>query len=144
MAASAAQGFKRRIVSTMPAKTVDVVVVGAGLSGLRAALDLDHAGLSFVVLEAMNRVGGKTFSKRASAQGGMVDLGAAWINDTNQSEMYQLAQEFGFDLKVQRATGLDIFEDEHGVIHERRPGEDHVAVSPAGRVRGASSRVHRK
>lgn len=102
-------------------ETVDVVVVGAGISGLRAASLLVEAGLTVAVLEATDRVGGKILSVDAEAapaaapdgsprNGGKLELGAAWINDTNQAEMYKLAQEFGFDLIEQRATGLDINE----------------------------------
>ncbi|KAF1812577.1 amine oxidase [Eremomyces bilateralis CBS 781.70] len=90
------------------AESVDVLVVGAGLSGLRAAVDVHRAGLSVVVLEARDRVGGKTLSVAASHLGGKVDLGAAWINDTNQSEMYKLAREFGFDLVEQRSSGFNL------------------------------------
>ncbi|KAF4467255.1 Amine oxidase [Fusarium albosuccineum] len=83
--------------------SVDVVVVGAGLSGLRAATQLHLAGLSYAVLEATDRVGGKTLSNPASSNvTGLVDMGAAWINDSNQSEMFALAEEFDFDLIVQR------------------------------------------
>ncbi|KAM3523537.1 hypothetical protein NHJ13051_005043 [Beauveria bassiana] len=46
-----------------PAPFVNVIVVGAGLSGLRAATEIHDAGLSYVVLEAMDRVDGKTLSR---------------------------------------------------------------------------------
>ena len=77
-----------------PTERVDVVVVGAGLSGLQAAVDLHKAGLKVKVLEARDRVGGKTWSR--SAQGSVCDVGAAWINDTNQSKMYALAKRCMF------------------------------------------------
>jgi monoamine oxidase len=112
-----------------PAK-VDVVIVGAGLSGLRAATDIHQAGLSYVVLEAMDRVGGKTLSVKASSQGGRVDLGAAWINDTSQSHMYALAKQYGFDLKEQRDTGLSVLETEDGTVQSMPHSERPSLVSP--------------
>lgn len=97
----------------------EVVIVGAGLSGLQAARDLQDAGISCVVLEANDRVGGKTLSLQSSeASAGKVDVGAAWINDTNQSHMYKLARRFGFDLKIQRATGFSIAQKEDGSVEK--------------------------
>lgn len=40
-------------------RDADVIVIGAGLSGLHAALTLEAAGLSVIVLEAANRIGGR-------------------------------------------------------------------------------------
>lgn len=95
---------------------IDVIVIGAGLSGLRAAVEVHNAGLSVTVFEGRDRVGGKTLSVAASHLGGKIDLGAAWINDTNQSEMYKLAREFGFDLVEQRATGMNLTRGSDGKL----------------------------
>ena len=86
-----------------PMKEVDVVVVGGGLSGLKAAWDVQKAGYSSVVLEARDRVGGKTWSQ--DSQTGKVDVGAAWINDSNQSYMFELAKRFDLETVVQNING---------------------------------------
>lgn len=100
---------------------VDVVVVGAGLSGLQAAVDLHKAGLSVKVLEARDRVGGKTYSR--SAQGSVCDVGAAWINDTNQSKMYALAKRFRLDLITQNTKGSIIVDDGIGTLKTHPYGQ---------------------
>ncbi|KAL4746673.1 hypothetical protein BDW72DRAFT_207149 [Aspergillus terricola var. indicus] len=94
-----------------PLRKVDVVVVGAGLSGLKAAWEVQKAGLSCIVVEARDRVGGKTLSVSPLGDERAVDLGGAWINDTNQSEIFKLAQTLGLKLVVQKADGDVIYED---------------------------------
>jgi monoamine oxidase len=61
--------------------TTDVVVVGAGLAGLVAARDLVAAGAEVVVLEARDRVGGRTLTLPA-ADGTPIDHGGQWIGPT--------------------------------------------------------------
>ncbi|HKP90718.1 MAG TPA: FAD-dependent oxidoreductase [Thermoleophilaceae bacterium] len=57
---------------------VDVAVVGAGLSGLTAARELEAAGASVAVLEARDRVGGRLLGQRVG-DGGVVDLGGEYF-----------------------------------------------------------------
>lgn len=85
--------------------SADVIIVGAGLSGLTSARELITAGLSVLVLEARDRVGGKTYSVPREDRKGKVEHGAAWINDSNQKRMWALAKEFGLETVVQNTSG---------------------------------------
>ncbi|KAK5658098.1 hypothetical protein OQA88_2654 [Cercophora sp. LCS_1] len=97
--------------------TVDVVVVGAGLSGLRAAVDLHQSGLSVAVLESNATVGGKVLSSPVLGKEQVtVDLGASWINDTTQTEMYSLVERFGLDTIKQHVAGKYLFQNETGTV----------------------------
>ncbi|TGJ86985.1 hypothetical protein E0Z10_g1712 [Xylaria hypoxylon] len=95
-------------------EVVDVVIIGAGLAGLSAAHDVIKSGLTCVVLEARDRVGGKTWSQPLEDGKGTVDLGAAWINDTNQSKMYALAKRYGAELIVQNTEGNCVLQNFDG------------------------------
>ncbi|KAJ8407302.1 hypothetical protein AAFF_G00278760 [Aldrovandia affinis] len=77
----------------MTTNQYDVIVIGAGISGLSAAKLLVESGLSPVVLEARNRVGGRTFTVR-NKETKYVDLGGAYIGPT-QNRILRLAKEFG-------------------------------------------------
>ena len=55
----------------------DVVVVGGGLAGITAARDLKQRGFSTIVLEASDRLGGRTYT--IEDEGCTVELGGTWI-----------------------------------------------------------------
>lgn len=103
--------------------TTDVVIIGAGLAGLIAARDVLAAGLSCIILEARDRVGGKTWSQPLAGGKGVVDLGAAWINDVSQTQVYALAKKYNAEFIEQNTTGECAIQDAEGVIGKFAYGE---------------------
>jgi monoamine oxidase len=75
------------------AAAVDVVVVGAGLAGLVAARGLVTGGADVMVLEARDRVGGRTLTLPA-ADGTPIDHGGQWIGPT-QDRIAAVAESVG-------------------------------------------------
>jgi monoamine oxidase len=72
---------------------VDYCVVGAGFAGLTAALRLKQVGRSVALLEARDRVGGRTFTVTRD-DGVWVDRGGAWVGP-GQDRILALMNEFG-------------------------------------------------
>ncbi len=73
----------------------DVIVVGAGLAGLTAARELAAAGRSVRVVEARDRVGGRTLNA-SIGDGNVVEMGGQWVGPT-QDRVLALAQDLGVD-----------------------------------------------
>ncbi|MDB4985666.1 MAG: hypothetical protein JWN04_844, partial [Myxococcaceae bacterium] len=77
-----------------------VAVVGAGLSGLTAAIDLRAAGWEVIVLEARDRVGGRVHTLREPLGAGMhAELGGESIDDTHDA-IQELAARYGLTLEA--------------------------------------------
>lgn len=101
---------------------VDVVVVGAGLSGSYTALLLKDAGLSVKLLEARNRVGGLTYSPESKVYGGRVDLGGQWVSPQHK-RMNALIAKYDVPLVKQFVAGrraclhgAEVFYGEMGTV----------------------------
>jgi monoamine oxidase len=85
----------------------DVIVVGAGYAGLTAAYRLAGAGKSVLVLEARNRVGGRTFNHELPG-GEWSELGATFVGPT-QDRVKRLAKEVGVGLFPTYDVGNNIY-----------------------------------
>ena len=72
-------------------RKVDVVVVGAGISGLVATRDLLRQGLDVLCVEARDRVGGRVLNHHLRS-GGVIEAGGAFVGPT-QDHILALAKE---------------------------------------------------
>ena len=79
--------------------SVDVIVVGAGLAGLAAAIQLEAAGARVLLIEATGQVGGRTRS--VPLGGETVDLGAEWFGRSHHRVM-RLVRNFGLPIESSR------------------------------------------
>jgi monoamine oxidase len=102
-----AEAARRRRRRRRPAQAVDVVVVGAGLSGLIAARSVKAAGHSVAVLEARRRVGGRNLDYPIGS-GKVVELGGEWAGP-GQDKVLGLAKELGVATFDAYATGNSVY-----------------------------------
>ena len=84
----------------------DVVVVGAGPSGLTAARELKKAGLSVAVLEARDRVGGRTWTD--TVDGAVLEIGGQWVSP-DQTVLLDLLDELGLKTYSRYRDGESVY-----------------------------------
>jgi monoamine oxidase len=99
---------RRRRRRRRPVRQADVAIVGAGLAGLVAARNLRRAGKRVLVLEARNRVGGRTFSRKVSGASDVANLGATFVGPT-QDRIVALARELGVGIFPTYYQGRNVF-----------------------------------
>lgn len=79
----------------MAAGEVDAIVIGAGAAGLAAGRRLAEAGVSVLVLEARQRIGGRAWSVPTSL-GPTIDLGCEWLHSADRNPWTGIARALGF------------------------------------------------
>jgi monoamine oxidase len=77
--------------------SIDVAIIGAGAAGLGAAHALKKSDLSFVVLEARERVGGRGHTVMASPDI-TFDLGCGWLHSADKNSFVGIADELHFEI----------------------------------------------
>ncbi len=84
----------------------DCIIIGAGAAGLSAARHLSRNGKKVLVLEARDRVGGRTYTVTADC-GMPVDIGGQWLGP-GQNRALALAEELDLTLWPQPEHGIHI------------------------------------
>lgn len=97
----------------------DVVVIGAGFAGLTAARELSKSGYSILLLEARNRIGGRTFTSSYSGQ--RIEMGGTWVH---WSQPYVWNEITRYGLAIEESPGAfadKFFYLSGGRLHQGNP-----------------------
>jgi len=134
----------------MPSES-DVIIIGAGAAGLSAAKELGQLGLTYTLVEASHRIGGRVYSEEI-APGVWFDLGCAWLVGGATNPFVAIADELGITLgkdksnlykeknhrfqrngaplnKDQRAACLRFYNDSYKAISATAKQGQDVAIS---------------
>ncbi|WP_395244405.1 flavin monoamine oxidase family protein [Agromyces sp. MMS24-K17] len=103
----------------------DVVIVGAGATGLTAATRLRAAGRSVIVLEARDRVGGRLWTD--DVDGAMLEIGGQWVSP-DQDALIETLDDLGLETYTRYREGKNVYIDQHG---EKRRFEGEIFPVPA-------------
>lgn len=84
------------ITQPKPPSAVDVAVIGAGAAGIAAARALSAHPVSFVVLEARDRIGGRAHTLQAADVA--LDMGCGWLHSADENGLARLAEVRGYGI----------------------------------------------
>ncbi|GAA4015587.1 flavin monoamine oxidase family protein [Actimicrobium antarcticum] len=99
---------------TTTTQDTHVLIVGGGLAGLAAALELEQAGIPYLLLEAQARFGGRILSQPVAADAGFgVDLGPTWFWP-HQQRMQRLCSQLGLRIFTQHIAGDVLYQQSGG------------------------------
>ena len=94
--------------------TTDVIIIGAGSSGLSAARELTRLGLTYRLVEGSHRIGGRAYSEEI-APGVWFDLGCSYLHQGEINPFVAIADELGVTIGKQWG---DIFEDSRRALYK--------------------------
>ncbi|WP_029418285.1 flavin monoamine oxidase family protein [Brevundimonas bacteroides] len=123
-------------MTALPA-SIDVAVIGAGAAGIAAARALVSAGVTVVVLEARDRVGGRAHT--VGWQGHGLDLGCGWLHSADENPLAERVEPLGLTLDKTRppwrtqAFNLGLTPDEQQAFRDAFDVFDERVSEAAGR-----------
>ncbi len=89
----------------------DVVVIGAGSSGLAATAELMRRGIPVICIEGMNRIGGRCYTDTTSFNGLPADHGAHWLHAKKGNELYKFGLENKDKFKIYNEPSTSVVYD---------------------------------
>lgn len=111
-----------------------IIIVGAGLSGLYAAWQLQQKQQDVIVLESRERIGGRILSTHYD-QSGSFDMGPAWVWPQLQPRVKQLLSDLELNLFQQYTSGDMLYEKSTTELERYRAESPH---SQSYRIKGGS------
>lgn len=103
------------MTNRLPA-SLDIAVIGAGAAGLAAARRLSRHPLTFAVLEARGRIGGRAHTLDFDGAG--LDMGCGWLHSADENPLAKLVGAAGLTLDRTRPPW-----ESQAFNHEMSPGE---------------------
>lgn len=88
--------FAQGLNGSRTPKTPTVTIIGAGLAGASAANALTNAGYTVTILEARDRIGGRSWTDRKTLSK-PVDLGAGWIHQEDGNPITDLCEKYNIE-----------------------------------------------
>ena len=82
----------------------DVIIIGAGFTGLVAARELSHRGYSVLVIEARDRIGGRTMATQVEEE--TYEMGGAWVH-WSQPHVWTEVTRYGLSITETKGTWPD-------------------------------------
>src|SRR3954449_2501035 len=105
-------------MTSLPSE-IDVAIIGAGAAGLGAARALENSGLTTVVLEARDRVGGRGHTIMAGPAIPF-DLGCGWLHSADRNSFVTIAERLNFEIDKTRPPWREQSFDAGFPLSERR------------------------
>ncbi|MDX5981284.1 FAD-dependent oxidoreductase [Exiguobacterium profundum] len=112
-----------------------IAIIGAGISGFYAAIQLHQKGYDVTIFEARDRIGGRILTKDG------YDLGPTWYWPDTEKTISELVDTLGLESFVQHTTGHMVLERQTTTAPERHVLPEESIVLSKRLVGGMTSLV---